>query len=240
MIRIITICICIYAIIKVSCKTLAYLISMAWFTRESKRPVKETVRVPNQNTKMMRGGGKSWKQAAGRIVSGVNKYVAADIGRIPSHLVRMGLYKTVLKVGIEKDVVIYKGTFFRDGYKCHIGAGTIIGDDNMIDSRGTVRIGKNCNFSTGVRIWTAQHDLQSEDFRMISDSVSIGDRCWISGNVTILPGVTVEDGCVIASGAVVTKDCTAFGVYAGVPARRIGERSKKLSYEFKGTHNWFL
>lgn len=47
------------------------------------------------------------------------------------------------------------------------------------------------------------------------------DGCWLGGNVTVLPGVTIGRGCVIAAGAVVTKSCDPNGLYAGVPARRI-------------------
>lgn len=56
--------------------------------------------------------------------------------------------------------------------------------------------------------------------------VIINRDVWIGANVTILKGVTIEEGCVIAAGAVVTKSTEAYGVYAGVPARRIAERFK--------------
>jgi maltose O-acetyltransferase len=49
---------------------------------------------------------------------------------------------------------------------------------------------------------------------------------WMGARVTVLPGVTVGDGCVIAAGAVVTKDCEPGGVYAGLPARRIRSVAK--------------
>lgn len=54
--------------------------------------------------------------------------------------------------------------------------------------------------------------------------VIIKHDVWIGANVTILKGVTIEEGCVIAAGAVVTKSTTPYGIYAGVPARRIAER----------------
>ena len=173
-------------------------------------------------------------------INGVNKCSNNTVASIPFHGIRNFIYKKCLKVDVGSNVVIYKGTVFRDGYKCSIGKGTIIGDDNLIDARGGLSIGKNCNFSTGVRIWTAQHNPQNTGFAYESAPVRVGSRCWISSNVTLLPGVTVGDGCVIASGAVVTKDCEAYGFYGGVPAKKIGERNKEIDYVFNGSHDYFL
>ena len=49
--------------------------------------------------------------------------------------------------------------------------------------------------------------------------IHIGKQVWIGANATILPGVTVGDGAVIAAGAVVTRDVPERAVVAGVPAR---------------------
>ena len=171
------------------------------------------------------------------IFSGMNKYTNNTIGKIPSHTIRNLLYKYVLHAKIEKNVVIYKNVIFRDGYKCRIGSGTIIGDDSLIDSRGGVIIGRNCNFSSEVRLWTAQHNIQSKTFSYVSAPVIVEDRSWISSNVIILPGVKIGEGCVVAAGAVVTKDCDPYGIYGGVPAKKIGTRNNKLTY---GKHDWFL
>jgi maltose O-acetyltransferase len=53
--------------------------------------------------------------------------------------------------------------------------------------------------------------------------ITIDDGCWIGARATILPGVHVYSGCVIAAGAVVVSDCEKNGLYAGVPARRVKE-----------------
>ena len=58
--------------------------------------------------------------------------------------------------------------------------------------------------------------------------VVIGENCWIGAKTTILDGVHIGNGAVIAAGAVVTRDVPEFGVYGGVPARPLqrekGER----------------
>jgi len=51
--------------------------------------------------------------------------------------------------------------------------------------------------------------------------VAVGNGCWIGARVMVMPGVSVGDGCVVAAGAIVTKDCEPHGLYAGVPAQRV-------------------
>ena len=51
--------------------------------------------------------------------------------------------------------------------------------------------------------------------------IEIGDGTWICANVTILPGVKIGKGCVIAAGSVVNKDCEDNCMYGGVPAKLI-------------------
>jgi maltose O-acetyltransferase len=76
-----------------------------------------------------------------------------------------------------------------------------------------------------VNVLTATHAIgdrrQRASLPQQRRPVEIGSGCWLGTGATVLPGVTIGDGCVIAAGAVVTGDCTADGLYAGVPARRI-------------------
>jgi acetyltransferase-like isoleucine patch superfamily enzyme len=51
--------------------------------------------------------------------------------------------------------------------------------------------------------------------------VNIGNKVWIGANATILPGVTIGDGAIVAAGAVVTKDVVPKTLVGGVPARLI-------------------
>ena len=46
-----------------------------------------------------------------------------------------------------------------------------------------------------------------------------------------MPGVSVGEGAMIMPGAIVTKDVAPFSVVAGIPAKKIGERSKNLTYD---------
>jgi acetyltransferase-like isoleucine patch superfamily enzyme len=160
-------------------------------------------------------------------------------GRIPSHRIRNFLYRNVYQVNLEKNVVIYNGAEFRAPYKLKIGKGSIIGNRAILDARrGGITIGKNVNLSTGVWLWTGQHDHNDPYFRSVEGRrgpIDIKDRVWIGPRATILHSVTIGEGAVIAAGAVVTKDVEPFSLNAGIPSKKIGERNRDLRYEFTGT-----
>ena len=54
---------------------------------------------------------------------------------------------------------------------------------------------------------------------LIPAPIRIGNDVWIGANATVLPGVTIGDGAVVAAGAVVTRDVEPLTVVGGVPAR---------------------
>ena len=63
------------------------------------------------------------------------------------------------------------------------------------------------------------------------ESVEIGDRCWIGEFVTILPGVTIGEGCIIGSHSTVTHDIPANSIAVGSPAKVIKQWNEK-------NHKW--
>lgn len=173
---------------------------------------------------------------------GLELHRIKTIGMFPSQRLRKVFY-WLCGMQMGKKVVIYGGCEFRDIFRVQVGQGTIIGNNCSIDGRNGVIIGKNVNMSTGVQIWTEQHDTQSRNFScdvMRYKMVKIEDRVWLSNNSIILPGVTIGEGSVVAAGSVVTKDVEPFSIYAGIPAKKIGNREKSINYEFKGNYLWFI
>lgn len=164
------------------------------------------------------------------------------VGYIPSHTIRMLFYRHIFKASIGKKTVIYYGAEIRAPWSLYIGESCIIGDKSILDARHGIFIGNNVNFSTGVWIWTLQHDVNSETFSSTGEgkTVIIADRAWLSSRTVILPGVNIGEGAVAAAGAVVTKDLEPFTIYGGVPARAIGKRNMNLTYVFSGRHVHFL
>lgn len=132
---------------------------------------------------------------------------------------------------IGKSVLFYHGFEIYQPWKLRVGPNCSFGFHVVLDARGGLTIGSNCNISAGASIWTAEHDVQSPDFAYVTAPVTIGDYAWISYRAIILPGVAIGEGAVIAAGAVVTKDVSPFTIVAGVPAVKIGERCKELHYD---------
>lgn len=173
-------------------------------------------------------------------ISGYLRYMDFQIGLIPSHHIRRFMYKYFWGVDMQRDVVIYYGAEIRSHYQLHIGKGTIIGDRAILDARaGGIYLGENVVLSSNVSMWTDQHDYNDPDFKLKNGKrgpIRIGDRAWIGPNVIILHSVTIGEGAVVAAGAVVTKDVPPYTLVGGVPAKVIGERNRRLRYEFKGNN----
>jgi maltose O-acetyltransferase len=105
-----------------------------------------------------------------------------------------------------------------------LGDGSFINTGCCFEGRGSIDIGRDAFIGPQTMILTSTHDIDQdgEVARMPGyEPVHIGARCWLGARVTVLPGVKIGAGTVIAAGAVVNKDCEPGAVYAGVPARRV-------------------
>lgn len=121
------------------------------------------------------------------------------------------------------------GVYRNPGIGIVVGPRTAIGAYNLILGQGGVSIGTDVLLGPHVTIVSENHNW-SDDARAIREQgesreqVVIGNDCWLGAGVTVLAGARIGDGCVIAANAVVRGSLEPFGVYAGVPARRIGAR----------------
>lgn len=87
-------------------------------------------------------------------------------------------------------------------------------------------VGNNCMFASNVIIRTSDGhtivDKSTGEVLNYGEDVIIKDNVWLAMNTTVLKGVTIEEGCVIGTGSLVTKSCDEpNSIYAGVPARKI-------------------
>jgi maltose O-acetyltransferase len=111
--------------------------------------------------------------------------------------------------------------FFCDyGYNITCGDNVYFNVNCVVLDGAKVTIGSNVFFGPNVQIYTANHPVEAELRKTLeyTNSISIGDDCWIGGNAVILPGITIGKGCVIGAGAVVTKDIPDQSLAVGSPA----------------------
>jgi maltose O-acetyltransferase len=131
------------------------------------------------------------------------------------------------------------GVEIRSGKNVFIGNGVAINKRVLLDGRGgRLVIGDDVDVAQETNIWTLQHDVSSEDHGTVGGDVVIDDHAWIASRVTILPGVHIGRGAVVAANSVVTKDVPSMCIVGGTPAKIIGERQNSLSYRLQH-RPWF-
>lgn len=119
------------------------------------------------------------------------------------------------------------------GNNCYIGKNTVIWSASSIYIGNDVLISHNCNI-----IDTNSHEIDhieraegykkllllghsKEKNNVISAPIIIEDNAWISFNVSILKGVTIGKGAIVAANSLVTKDVPPFTLFAGNPAKLV-------------------
>lgn len=91
-------------------------------------------------------------------------------------------------------------------------------DEAIISFGENVLIGPNVTFTTGTHPIDAEMRWNEEEY---AEPITVGNNCWFGANVTVLPGVTIGDGCVIGAGSIVNKDIPPHSVVVGTPAKVI-------------------
>ena len=125
-----------------------------------------------------------------------------------------------------RDSLVYWRCRYISPEGIHIGHHSIISNDVFLDGRKGIFIENNVQIGAEVKIYTMRHDITGPTFTETkSGPVHIKDWGYIANRVIILDSVTIGEGAVVASGAVVTKDVAPWTVVGGVPARFIKMRS---------------
>jgi maltose O-acetyltransferase len=112
------------------------------------------------------------------------------------------------------------------GYNVAVGDGCFANYGCVFLDAAPISFGDRCLLGPGVHVYTPTHPIDPDERatgRERAEPVTVGDDVWIGGRAVLNPGVTVGDGAVIASGAVVTEDVPARTVVGGNPGRVIRE-----------------
>ncbi|MFN3326659.1 MAG: acyltransferase [Bryobacteraceae bacterium] len=161
------------------------------------------------------------------------------VSGIPFHSVRQAWLRAVgMRLG--ERVCIMRGSTIVRPERISIGDGTVIGMDCFLGGEAGLTIGSNVNISSFAVLLGGRHDLNDPAFASILEPIEIEDYAWLATRVTVLGGVRVGRGAVVAAGAVVTKDVADYAVVGGVPAKKIGERNPDACvYQFN-YQPWFF
>jgi len=135
-------------------------------------------------------------------------------------------------VSLKKNVIIEcTGSLTKLGEGLSIGNDVGIGSGSFLGCAGGLSIGNDTIIGNYVSFHSENHNFSDACLPIRlqgvnNEGIQIGNNCWIGAKVTVLDGVVLEDGCVVAAGAVLKAGrYAANSIYAGVPAKRIKERS---------------
>ncbi len=124
------------------------------------------------------------------------------------------------------NVSIHRNTLIFCPQNISVGNNVSIHPMCYIDGEGHIEIGNNVSIAHSTTIMSANHTWSDISMPIKYcppkyERVIIEDDVWIGCGVRIMAGVKIGHRCVIAAGAVVTKDCHPNSLYGGVPARFI-------------------
>jgi len=148
--------------------------------------------------------------------------------------VRQALLKSLL--GKTGENFLFEPPFYCDyGFNIEVGENFYANMNLVILDGAKVTIGDNAFIAPNVGLYTAGHPLDAERRNQGLEyalPITIGNNVWIGAAVSVMPGVTIGDGCVIGAGSVVTKDLPPNALAVGNPCRVIREitEADKLKY----------
>jgi acetyltransferase-like isoleucine patch superfamily enzyme len=136
---------------------------------------------------------------------------------------------------IDDHVDFFPGTYISLGDEksfIEIGHHTHFAPMCVLYGWGGLKIGPYCNIAAHTVFATVGHDpvvRGDKPMCMVpacSGPITLVEDVWIGANVTITANTTIAKGCIIGANAVLTKDTEPYGLYVGVPARRLRDRKR--------------
>lgn len=130
---------------------------------------------------------------------------------------------------VGRRVVYYPGVWIMPGSSLCLGDDVDLAKDVLLTTGGGVSIGARTLVGYRTQVLSSNHRIPGVGSQIFSSGheakpVCIQNDVWIGAACTILPGVTIGEGVVVAAGSVVTKDIPSFAIVGGVPARIIRYR----------------
>lgn len=132
------------------------------------------------------------------------------------------LFSQLIGKEVDKSFGLFPPFYTDYGQNITIGKNVFINSCCCFQDQGGIEIGDNVLIGQQVVIATLNHDsAPTKRKNMLPKPVRIGNDVWIGAHASILPGVTIGNGAIVASGAVVTKNVLPNTIVGGVPAKII-------------------
>ncbi len=122
-------------------------------------------------------------------------------------------------------VVIKPKVNIKYPWKLRIGDYSWIGEDVWIDNLAEVVIGSHVCISQGAMLLCGNHNYKTVTFDLMVAPITLEQGAWICAKAVVCPGVVVKSHAILGVGAVTSKDLEAYGIYQGIPAIKVNERS---------------
>jgi len=166
-------------------------------------------------------GKSKWLFALWHVIS----YTVFQKGWLPSSAFRVFLLR-LFGANIGKGVVMNKpGINIKYPWKLTIGKHSWIGENCWLYNMDEIRIGSHVNIAQGALLLTGNHDFTVTSFDVFTKPIEVQDGCFIGAQAMIAPGVTCQENCIIAMGAVVLKNTEPNAIYRGNPAKLLKRRN---------------
>lgn len=139
----------------------------------------------------------------------------------PGSSAQLDALKTLLDTDLPAGLTVLSPAYFDYGDKTTFGDGCFVNHGCYFMDGGSITFGDNVFIGPFCGFYTASHPLGAKERNLGLEralSIVVGDNCWFGANVSVLQGVTIGSGCVIAAGSVVTEDLPDNVMAAGVPA----------------------
>lgn len=128
-------------------------------------------------------------------------------------------------LGKTKGSFLIEQPFYCDyGYNIEIGENFYANVNCVILDGAKVTFGDNVFIAPNCGFYTAGHPLDVEQRNRgleYARPITVGNNVWIGAQVSVLPGVTIGDNCVIGAGSVVNRDIPSNSLAVGNPCRVI-------------------
>lgn len=116
-----------------------------------------------------------------------------------------------VRIWLPRNLVMHRQSTLASGVDCYNMAPITIGERVIVSQRAF--------------LCTGSHDHRDPHFQLVAYPITIDRMAWIAAEAFVGPGVTIGEGAVLAARGCAARDLDAWGIYAGNPACKVGERT---------------